>query len=145
MSVKPQQPGPPSVDPAASTIPMGLRILAIILRTLFFGALVVVTVHLSSPQSDTIWTAYETLGDLIRLALGFAVCLWIVIHLFMLPRTPRDIGPGSTSALWSPRSHWRSPSSSGDVRPQHARLAMDRSSVQSHLDHGGRDRHSPVA
>jgi hypothetical protein len=24
---------------------------------------------------------------LIRLALGFAVCLWIVIHMFMLPRT----------------------------------------------------------
>jgi hypothetical protein len=86
MSVKPQQPGPPSVDPAASTIPMGPRILAIILRTLFLGALVVVTVRLSSPQSETIWTAYETLGDLIRLALGFAVCLWIVIHLFMLPK-----------------------------------------------------------
>ncbi len=25
--------------------------------------------------------------DLIRLALGFAVCLWIVMHLFMLPKT----------------------------------------------------------
>ncbi len=28
----------------------------------------------------------ETPGDLIRFALGLAVCLWIVIHLFMLPR-----------------------------------------------------------
>jgi hypothetical protein len=91
MSVKPQQPGPPSVDPAASTIPMGLRILAIILRTLFFGALVVVTVHLSSPQSDTIWTAYETLGDLIRLALGFAVCLWIVDPSFHASQGRRGI------------------------------------------------------
>jgi hypothetical protein len=43
MSAKPPQPGPPSVATAASTIPMGLRILAIILRTLFFGALVAVT------------------------------------------------------------------------------------------------------
>jgi TRAP-type C4-dicarboxylate transport system permease small subunit len=86
MSAKPPQPGPPSVATAASTIPMGLRILAIILRTLFFGALVAVTVRLSSPQSETIWTAYETPSDLIRLALGFAACLWIVIHLFMLPK-----------------------------------------------------------
>src|SRR6266566_925028 len=28
----------------------------------------------------------------------------------------RDIGPGSTLALWLARSHWRSPSPSGDVR-----------------------------
>jgi TRAP-type C4-dicarboxylate transport system permease small subunit len=69
-----------------STIPTGLRILAIVLRTLFLGALVAVTVRLSSPQSETIWTAYETPSDLIRLALGVAVCLWIVMHLFMLPK-----------------------------------------------------------
>jgi hypothetical protein len=66
---------------------MGLRILAIILRALFIGALVAVTVRVSSPQSETIWSAYETPSDLIRLALGFALCLWIVIHLFMLPKT----------------------------------------------------------
>ena len=69
-----------------STIPMGLRILAIALRTLFIGALVVVIVRVSSPQSETLSSLYETPGDLIRLALGFAVCLWIVIHLFMLPK-----------------------------------------------------------
>jgi hypothetical protein len=61
--------------------------LAIVLRTLFLGALVAVTVRLSSPQSETIWSVYETPSDLIRLALGFAVCLWIVMHLFMLPKT----------------------------------------------------------
>ena len=65
---------------------MGLRILAIALRTLFIGALVVVIVRVSSPQSETLSSLYETPGDLIRLALGFAVCLWIVIHLFMLPK-----------------------------------------------------------
>jgi len=53
----------------------------------FFGALVAMTVRLSSPQSETIWTVYETPSDLIRLALGFAVCLWIVIHFFMFPKT----------------------------------------------------------
>ena len=51
------------------------------------GALIAVTVRVSSPQSETLRTVYETPGDLIRLALGFAVGLWIVIHLFMLPRT----------------------------------------------------------
>jgi hypothetical protein len=38
------------------------------------------------PQSETIWTAYETPGDLIRMALGFVVCLGIVIQLFMAPK-----------------------------------------------------------
>ena len=64
---------------------MGLRILAIVLRALFIGALVAVTVRVSSPQSESLASVYETPGDLIRLALGFAVCL--VIHMFMLPRT----------------------------------------------------------
>jgi len=86
MSAKPQQLGPPDVGTPPSTIPMGLRVLAMALRALFIGALVVVTVRVSSPQSETFSSVYETPGDLIRLALGFAVCLWIVIHLFMLPK-----------------------------------------------------------
>lgn len=86
MSAKPQQLGPPDVGTPAATIPMGLRILAMTLRALFIGALVVVTVRVSSPQSETLSSVYETPGDLVRLALGFAVCLWIVIHLFMLPK-----------------------------------------------------------
>jgi hypothetical protein len=41
---------------------MGLRILAMVLRALFIGALVVVTVRISSPQSETISTVYESPG-----------------------------------------------------------------------------------
>jgi hypothetical protein len=70
-----------------ATIPVGLRISAIVLRALFIGALVAVTLRVSSPQSESFASVHETPGDLIRLALGFAVCLWIVIHLFMPPRT----------------------------------------------------------
>jgi hypothetical protein len=70
-----------------ATIPMGVRILAVALRALFIGALVAVTVRVSSPQSESLASVHETLGDLIRLALGFAVCLWISIHLFMPPTT----------------------------------------------------------
>lgn len=46
----------------------------------------VVTVFVSSPQNETIWSAYETPGDLVRMALGLAVCLWLLFHLFMLPK-----------------------------------------------------------
>jgi TRAP-type C4-dicarboxylate transport system permease small subunit len=87
MSANPQQTVPSTIGTLEATIPMGLRILAIILRALFIGALVAVTVRVSSPQSESLASVYETPGDLIRLALGIAVCLWIVIHLFMLPRT----------------------------------------------------------
>jgi hypothetical protein len=87
MSATPEQPGPTSVGTPRSAIPMALRIMAIILRTLFIGALVAITLRVSSPQSESLASIYETPEDLIRLALGFAVCLWIVFHLFMLPRT----------------------------------------------------------
>jgi hypothetical protein len=87
LQVQEQQTGSSKVAMPAATIPMAVRILAIALRAVFIGALVVVTVRVSSPQSESLVSVHETLGDLIRLALGFAVCLWISIHLFMPPRT----------------------------------------------------------
>jgi hypothetical protein len=66
---------------------MGLRVFAILLRGLFIGALAALTLRVSSPQSESLASVHETPGDLIRLALGFAVCLWVVTHLFMSPRT----------------------------------------------------------
>jgi hypothetical protein len=79
--------GPPSIETAGPTIPMGLRIVVIFLRALFYAALIAMIVHVSGPQSETIWTVHETVGDLIMLALAFAVCLWLVIHFFMFPKT----------------------------------------------------------
>jgi hypothetical protein len=76
---------PPGSEMEVAAIPLWLRILVMVLRTLFFGALVAVTVRLSSPQSETIWTVYDTPSDLIRVAVGFAVCVWIVVHFFMFP------------------------------------------------------------
>jgi hypothetical protein len=87
MSTKPSQLDSFATGTPVPTIPMGLRILAIVLRALFIGALVAVTIRVSSPQSETFSSVHETPSDLIRLALGSAVCLWIMIHLFMLPRT----------------------------------------------------------
>jgi len=70
----------------ASEVRLPLRIAGLVLRALFMGILLVVIAHVSSPQSETIWSAYETPGDLIRLALGLIACLWILFHFFKLPK-----------------------------------------------------------
>jgi hypothetical protein len=76
----------PQPETEVAPIPIWLRILVILLRMVFYGALIAITIRLSSPQSETIWSVHETFGDLIRLFLGFAVCLWFVFHFFMLPK-----------------------------------------------------------
>jgi len=50
-------------------------------RALFIGALVAVTMRVSIPQSET-WLPYRDPCRSHRLALGFAVCLWIgsILH-----------------------------------------------------------------
>jgi hypothetical protein len=63
-----------------------LRITAIVLRSLAIAVLAVLTWRVSSPQSETLWTVYETPGDLARLILGTGVCLWLVVNLFILPK-----------------------------------------------------------
>jgi hypothetical protein len=50
-----------------------LRVAAIVLRTLFIVLLLVLTFRVSLPQSETIWTAYDTPADLVRLILGVGV------------------------------------------------------------------------
>jgi len=82
-----QGPIPESRSPKAE-VPVSLRIGAIVLRALFIGALLVVIARVARPQNESIWSAYETPGDLIRLALGAAVGLWVLLHLFMLPKDP---------------------------------------------------------
>jgi hypothetical protein len=90
MSIKITPQAPQGTTPDASRprsdVPARLRIAAILLYAIFIGILLAVTMRVSSPQSESIWSIYETPGDLIRLALGFGVCLWILFHLFMLPK-----------------------------------------------------------
>ena len=76
---------PPDAQ-SGSQISRSARITAIVLRSLSIGVLLALTWRVSSPQSETIWTAYETPGDLVRLILGIAVCLWLVVNLFILPK-----------------------------------------------------------
>ena len=82
----PQGVPPPGTRKSVADIPLRLRIAGIVLRAIFIAILLVLTVRVSSPQNESIWSAYETPGDLIRLALGLAVFLWILFHLFMPPK-----------------------------------------------------------
>ena len=72
-------------------VPLGIWIGGVTARTLFLIVLTVVIARVASPQSETIWSVFETPGDFIRVALGFAVCTWFVVNLFMLPKRPRRI------------------------------------------------------
>ncbi|MCK9916032.1 hypothetical protein MXD81_43450 [Microbacteriaceae bacterium K1510] len=71
---------------ATGEVSRRVRLAAIALRTIFMLILLAVTVRVSAPQSERLWSVYETPGDLVRLVLGIAVVLWIVIHMFMMPK-----------------------------------------------------------
>ena len=76
---------PEPANPSASTIPVGLRVTGSVLRCVFIACLLAITVLVALPQNESIWTVYDTPGDLVRLALGFAVCIWVALQLFWAP------------------------------------------------------------
>lgn len=78
---------PPEAALPDTKTPARLRIAATILRTLFIAILALMTFRVSLPQSETIWTAYDTPSDIVRMVLGVAVAAWLVFQLF---RGPRD-------------------------------------------------------
>jgi hypothetical protein len=82
-----RQAGAPAQENPASSVSPGLRVLGNSLRVIFIACLLVLTIRVSLPQNETLWTVYDTAGDVVRLALGFAVCVWIAIQLF---RPPKD-------------------------------------------------------
>jgi hypothetical protein len=69
----------------ASTIPLGLRVTGSVLRVVFIACLLAITVLVAMPQNESIWTVYDTPGDVVRLALGFGVCIWVALQLFWAP------------------------------------------------------------
>ena len=71
----------------SSNASRGVRIAATFLRAMLIGTLVLLMWHISLPQNETIWTAYDTPRDLVRVALGLVVCVWLLVQLF---RGPRD-------------------------------------------------------
>jgi hypothetical protein len=77
----------PDTSVTKNSVPLLVRIVAHLLRAVFLLSLVAVAIRVSAPQSETVWSAYETPGDLIRLLLGAAVAIGIVVQLF---RPPKD-------------------------------------------------------
>ena len=77
---------PPDAALRGQAIPTRLKVAGIILRSVFICALLAVTVRVSTPQNETIWSVFDSFGDLVRVVLGLVVSVWIVAHLFMLPK-----------------------------------------------------------
>jgi hypothetical protein len=69
-----------------TTVPLGMRIVALALRAALVGVLIVLVARVSSPLNETIWTAYETPGDLVRVVAGLVACLWMLHSVFTLPK-----------------------------------------------------------
>jgi hypothetical protein len=67
-------------------MPASVWVGGLAVRTIFLVVLTVLTARVASPQIETIRSVFETPGDLIRVGLGFAVCVWFVINLFILPK-----------------------------------------------------------
>ena len=66
--------------------PFGIFVGGIVFRTLFIVTLAVLTARVATPQIETLRSVFETPGDLIRVALGFALVVWCVVNLFILPK-----------------------------------------------------------
>jgi hypothetical protein len=69
-------------------LPTGIRMGGAAVRAIFLVVLTVLTARVASPQIETFRSLHETPGDLIRVALGFAVCAWFIVNLFILPKDP---------------------------------------------------------
>jgi hypothetical protein len=71
-------------DPQAAST--RLRIASLAFRAVFIVSLLVVTVRVSLPQNESIWTAYDSPGDLVRLFLGLIICAWLAVQLLITPK-----------------------------------------------------------
>jgi intracellular septation protein A len=75
-----------SAGKSSLKLPASMWIGGAAVRSLFLVVLIVLTARVASPQTENIWSVFETPGDLIRVTLGFAVCAWFVVNLFILPK-----------------------------------------------------------
>jgi hypothetical protein len=64
----------------------GIRLAGKILRALFIVILIVITARVAAPQNESLWSIYETPGDLIRLGVGLCACCWLAVNLFIPPK-----------------------------------------------------------
>ena len=72
-------------EPTSSGVILG----GMAFRTIFIIAIAVLTARVASPQVEKLRSVLETPGDFIRVALGFALCTWCIVNVFILPK---DVG-----------------------------------------------------
>lgn len=63
-----------------------MKVAGIVARTMVILLLAVLTAIVASPQIERLSSILDTPGDLVRVLLGFAVCVWCAINLFILPK-----------------------------------------------------------
>jgi hypothetical protein len=68
-----------------------MRFFGLLLRTLFLIGVIVVTARVATPQNETLWSAYDTPDDLLRIVLGTGVCLFVAAQIFRYSRDPADM------------------------------------------------------
>ena len=76
----------PKLKSSASPVSTRVLVAGFILRAVFIASMIVVILRVSMPQNETLWTFYDTPGDLIRLLLGLAVSAWIAYQLVTVRR-----------------------------------------------------------
>jgi hypothetical protein len=69
-----------------SGVPTHLKIAGIFFRSIVIVTLFVVVARVATPQHIGRGWLDISLGDFIRAALGLGFCLWMLAHLFILPR-----------------------------------------------------------
>jgi hypothetical protein len=74
---------------STSKVSFVVKVAGTVLRAAFVACLLLITFRVSMPQNETIWTAYDTPGDLVRLMLGIGICIWIAAQLFRPVRDAR--------------------------------------------------------
>jgi hypothetical protein len=68
-----------------------MRILGLALRTLFLAVVLALTARVAGPQTETLLSAYDTPSELVRMALGAAVCVFVFVQIFRYPKDPADM------------------------------------------------------
>lgn len=71
---------------SGARLPKSVWLAGLAVRILFIGILIVVTARVASPQVEHIWSLYETPSDVVRVVLGGVVCVWLAVHLFIVPK-----------------------------------------------------------
>ena len=82
-----------------------MRLLGLALRTLFLLVAIVVTFRVATPQSESLWTAYDTPSDMIRFIIGVTVCIFSGFRFFSTRRIRPTWANGFPSE-W-PSCRWR--------------------------------------